>query len=91
MNTDKHGLKLNWDRPSNAKTYGVVTAYDVRFRPSRSALGNHYSTMTVIAPTTSILLKEESGFQPLTMYDLEVRARSDGHEGKWSKVDFTGT
>jgi len=68
-----------------------VTAYDIRFRQSRSLVGDGYSKMTVNASTTSVLLTEASGYQPLKMYDLEVRARNDGHEGQWSKVIPTGT
>jgi len=84
-----HSLRLNWDKPSNAET--SVTAYDIRFKQSRSLVGDDYSKMTVNASTTSVLLTEASGYQPLKMYDLEVRARNGGHEGKWSKVISTGT
>jgi len=81
---------LNWDKPNNAKASGDVTAYDIRFRPSGGRTGEGYRKMTVRAPITSILLTEESGLQPLRTYDFEVRARNDGHEGKWSKLETTG-
>ena len=88
LSLNAHSLRLNWDKPSNAKTSGDVTAYDIRFRQSRSRV---YSNMTVNASTTSVLLTEASGYQPLKTYGLEVRARNDGHKGKWSKVISTGT
>jgi len=90
LDTNKHSLSLNWDKPNNAKASGDVTAYDIRFRPSESRTGEGYRKMTVRAPITSILLTEESGLQPLRTYDFEVRARNDGHEGKWSKLETTG-
>ena len=91
LDASKHSLILSWDKPSNAKTSGDVTAYDVRFRPSASRIGEGYCKRTVNAPTTSILLTEETGLRPLTMYDFEVRAHNDGHEGKWNKLETTGT
>ena len=84
-----HSLRLNWDKPRNAEM--SVTAYDIRFKQSRILVGDDYSKMTVNASTTSVLLTEAYGYQPLKMYDLEVRARNDGHEGQWIKVISTCT
>jgi len=51
-----HSLRLNWDKPRNAEM--SVTAYDIRFKQSRSLVGDGYSKMTVNASTTSVLLTE---------------------------------
>jgi len=91
LDTNKHSLSLNWDKPNNAQASGDVTAYDIRFRPSGSMTGEDYCKMTVRAPITSILLTEESGLQSLRTYDFEVRARNDGHKGRWSRLETTGT
>jgi len=82
LDTNAPTLTLHWDKPRNMTTGGDVKSYDIRFKPCGRE-GN-YCQKTVVAPATSIILTRESGLKPLTKYILEVRARSDFQEGKWS-------
>ena len=83
-------MTLTWDKPDNAKAAGDVTTYDIRFKACERD-SEKYSGMTVKAPETSVLLTRQSGLKPLTKYRFEVRARNDGHKGRWSTVsNFIG-
>ena len=87
--TSQASVTLNWDKPDNVKAAGDVTTYDIRFKAyglDLDDLFQEYSGVTVKAPATSVLLTRQSGLTPLTKYKFEVRARNDGHEGRWSGV-----
>jgi len=83
-------VTLNWDKPDNFKAAGDVTMYDIRFKTYGWDLED-YSRMSVKASETSVLLTRQSGLKSLTKYKFEVRARNDGHEGRWSSIsDYSG-
>ena len=88
--TRQASVTLNWDKPDNVKAAGDVTMYDIRFKTYGWDLED-YTRMSVKASETSVLLTRQSGLKSLTKYKFEVRARNDGHEGRWSSIsDYTG-
>ena len=85
LDTNALALILNWDKPRNTVTNGDEMSYDIRFKPTGSGWEGNSCKLNVNPSATSIILTNESGLNPMTKYDFEIRVQSFYHEGKWTK------
>lgn len=83
---ERHSVTLLWDEPSNPKLSGDVIAYNIRYKSSHSWWITSYHKITVDAPTTTVVLTKESGFNSMLVYDFEVRSQYTHCVGEWSRI-----